>query len=507
MRILCGHLALTALCLPYLVHAAVPSTRPVSGTLLDADGRPAAGVAVVRIVDGCAEDITDGVIAVDGDADAVRTDARGRFAFGPCTRPAGSFVAVTPAGRAFVAAKDFDPAVPLRVTPYAYAAGTVRVRDHVGAGERVNAWSLPTEGGAEEGSLGTVSVTVTADADGHYCVPLLGDEESGIGRVQPIDYGDNIPRRVLRVVPAGTTLPLDLGGGGRLVTFRTTEVDGLAYHGGHVYFTPDIPKIKAAEPDWPADSIHWDRATQEAFVAAWKATPAGRKAVAKADAAYRARDYYFGRIEPDGTVRLEDVLPGQYVAFVQARGVRADGVTRSLDGGVRNVTVTAPPPGEPDAPQTLADWPMKPRERLYAGDVAPDFDFAGFDGKRVKLSDYRGRWVLVHFWATWCGPCRGAMPTLKRIDARFGGPGGLVSLHVAEDDTMAAAQRYVTAEGLGGVQAWSGPSDSSSVVRRYGASAIPTMLLVAPDGRVNAVSNDADAIEAAVEKALLSPSP
>jgi thiol-disulfide isomerase/thioredoxin len=52
----------------------------------------------------------------------------------------------------------------------------------------------------------------------------------------------------------------------------------------------------------------------------------------------------------------------------------------------------------------------------------PDLAFTGADGKTVKLSDFRGRDLLLNLWATWCVPCRLEMPALDRLEAKHGGP-------------------------------------------------------------------------------------
>ena len=57
--------------------------------------------------------------------------------------------------------------------------------------------------------------------------------------------------------------------------------------------------------------------------------------------------------------------------------------------------------------------------RVLPGVLAPDFQLESIDGKMVKLSDFRGKAVLLNFWATWCGPCRAEMPWLVELYAKY----------------------------------------------------------------------------------------
>jgi peroxiredoxin len=68
------------------------------------------------------------------------------------------------------------------------------------------------------------------------------------------------------------------------------------------------------------------------------------------------------------------------------------------------------------------------------GVQAPDFDLATLDGRRVKLSDFRGKAVVLNFWATWCPPCKVEMPWFVDLQKQYG-KDGLVVLGVALDDT------------------------------------------------------------------------
>ncbi len=67
------------------------------------------------------------------------------------------------------------------------------------------------------------------------------------------------------------------------------------------------------------------------------------------------------------------------------------------------------------------------------GAVAPDFTLKTIDGKDVKLSDLRGKAVLLNFWATWCGPCKIEIPWFMELEKQYASQ-GLVVIGVAMDD-------------------------------------------------------------------------
>jgi thiol-disulfide isomerase/thioredoxin len=68
------------------------------------------------------------------------------------------------------------------------------------------------------------------------------------------------------------------------------------------------------------------------------------------------------------------------------------------------------------------------------GKTAPDFALESLDGKLVRLSDYRGKAVLLNFWATWCAPCKIEMPWFIELQKQYG-PEGFTILGVAMDDS------------------------------------------------------------------------
>jgi thiol-disulfide isomerase/thioredoxin len=72
------------------------------------------------------------------------------------------------------------------------------------------------------------------------------------------------------------------------------------------------------------------------------------------------------------------------------------------------------------------------------GTSAPAFKLVDLDGKTVSLADYKGKPVLVNFWATWCGPCKLEMPWFEEFSKKYAGQ-GLVILGVAADDASKTA--------------------------------------------------------------------
>ena len=68
------------------------------------------------------------------------------------------------------------------------------------------------------------------------------------------------------------------------------------------------------------------------------------------------------------------------------------------------------------------------------GQAAPDFQLQTLDGKNMKLSDFRGKAILLNFWATWCGPCKIEMPWFVELQKQYG-PEGLQIVGVAMDDS------------------------------------------------------------------------
>ncbi|MDC0358963.1 TlpA family protein disulfide reductase [Oligoflexia bacterium] len=84
---------------------------------------------------------------------------------------------------------------------------------------------------------------------------------------------------------------------------------------------------------------------------------------------------------------------------------------------------------------------------LFPGDVAPDIELTDMDGKVVRLSDYRGKFVLLSFWASWCQPCIVEMPSLERLYQTLQAK-GFVVVSVGVDDEIPALKEFKEKQGL-----------------------------------------------------------
>lgn len=148
------------------------------------------------------------------------------------------------------------------------------------------------------------------------------------------------------------------------------------------------------------------------------------------------------------------------------------------------------------------------------GKPAPEFSLQDLSGKKVSLADYRGKAVLVNFWATWCGPCKVETPWLVELRNQYAPKGFEVLGISAEGDDLtpsdkegwtkdkAAIAKFVQEEHM----PYPVLMDGDSLSKPYGGlDAMPTSFFVDRDGKVVAATmgiTSKDDIEANIRKAL-----
>ena len=133
------------------------------------------------------------------------------------------------------------------------------------------------------------------------------------------------------------------------------------------------------------------------------------------------------------------------------------------------------------------------------GQMFTDFEVT-YDGKTQRLSDYvgKGKYVLVDYWASWCGPCLRQIPVLKELLAEYGDK-GLEVLGVAVWDEPAATIEAIKSHGI----TWPCIIDAQTIpTDLYGINGIPCIILYGPDGKILSRDKQGDELKADVRAAF-----
>ena len=122
--------------------------------------------------------------------------------------------------------------------------------------------------------------------------------------------------------------------------------------------------------------------------------------------------------------------------------------------------------------------------------AAPLFDYLNHKGGTTKLDELKGKYVYIDVWATWCGPCRAEIPSLKKIEEKYHGKNiEFVSISVDVQKDFEKWKKFVTDKQLGGIQLFADKDWNSDFIKSFGINSIPRFILIDPKG--NVVSADA----------------
>lgn len=128
---------------------------------------------------------------------------------------------------------------------------------------------------------------------------------------------------------------------------------------------------------------------------------------------------------------------------------------------------------------------IRVRSSLVPGTAVPDFVLKDvFTAKNIRLADYRGKYVLLDFWASWCGPCRNSHPHLIAVAKKY--QDRLVVLGIASDQQDETIRQAARKDGLTWPQlnVFEKRENQGELQKLYDVSALPTKILIDPEGKM-----------------------
>ena len=222
----------------------------------------------------------------------------------------------------------------------------------------------------------------------------------------------------------------------------------------------------------------------------------------EARAQHESKDFTF-TLKSDGSFRVDDVPEGSYRLVAKCSEPATSGSHGETIALIQHEFTVSGTPGTVDHKQLdLGILQLVPATRLEPGEPAPLFQVHTIDGKTLKLADYRGKYVLLEFWATWCAPCRVEIPHLQAVYEAFGDNKHFTMISLSLDSDLVAPKAYVAQNRLEWIQGFLGNWSKTDIPGKYGVEGIPEIFLIGPDGRIITKGLRGEAIKSAVVRAL-----
>lgn len=250
---------------------------------------------------------------------------------------------------------------------------------------------------------------------------------------------------------------------------------------------------------FPEDFEKLSREEQGKWYREFLASEAGTEYRRLSQEAMAKRPRFEFSLDKEGKFAANELPPARYqlTALIPHANAPADRKERmSWALAKKDLNVTA------DTPTEMEPLTLRLVNVLTPGDLAPEWTANNYEGGEFKLSDFRGKVVLIDFWATWCGPCIAEMPNLASVYQDLGGEKFEI-IALSLDKSIEEPKKFLAQKKPAYTQGYLGQwNQSETTSRAYGVMGIPSIWLIDAEGKIIARDLRGEALRQAVQKAL-----
>ncbi len=429
------------------IEVVLPPGREITGNVVIPTREPAAGIQVALLTEFAGATLGRASFLRPAESILARTDPSGRFTFPP-TPEAHTIVAVSPEGYAEFVLDGGGAPVELTLHGWSRLRGTLPASP--------NALPEPS------------AVFVTTDLQ----LPTVFPHAALGGlRLDPTQYAVETTQTgefTLAEVPSGHryfwyTVRLD--------ETAPAEVGGICLNGIPVAVKPDSTHTIGLD----TNSILARVVLPANTPVPWESVFGLLHLASTTDPDLPARVHYF-TVRPGGTFRVLGIPAGNWQLTL-----RLFTPPRFLGQARRRLTF--PVPG-PSGVLALGEMSSEGVPGFKPGDPAPPLEVVTLEARKVRLSDLRGRHVLVHFWTEGCGARASSVPDLLELYGAYDAGGRFAILDVNLDADPEVARRALARNRARWVQGYGGSWLEATVPNAWPVSEFPSAFLVDPEGRI-----------------------